>query len=685
MRWLYLCAGLLVFLGFSGSEIFAQCTTSDATSCVCEDSTMTDCDLLPDIIVGEPPLLVSGSSGYIEYSQTGNGVNDGRLRVSVSTPNIGHGPLTVRTTAVYVCGIDTFYNQSPGVCPDGSAPKQLINQRVYHKTGSVMTFYDRPAGSMTYHPGHGHMHVDDWGVYTLRIEDPNDPDPLNWQIVGTGSKLAFCLMDYGSCSTYSGHCVDSAGNVLENNDFPNYGLGGGSYTCSPVEQGISSGWTDIYYQYLNGMWINIPPGTCNGDYMLVIQLDPYDYFLEENENNNVLAVPITLTQQVPLGGISNITNVGPLNVCPGDTVTLTANPGSSYLWSNGETTQTIQTTNPGSYTVTVTSQCGTAVSSPLTVTNSTVNPPVTSGDTVCVMGQATLTAMAASGVVSWYDALVGGQLVGTGSTFMTPVINTTTSYYAEVEEVQIGLLHHSPPHDSSFGGGSNHTNATRFLRFNVYSDLELVSVKVYADGSAPRVIELRDANNNVIQSVTTFIPDGESRVSLNFQISPGNGYKLGVGSTPNLFRNDTGVNYPYSVSGLLDITGSSVGGDYYYFFYDWEVQEPDYTCISAREEALAFVDNCVGINEDLDGLQFTVFPNPTDRQLFLTLTGQGPENAVLVSISDLAGRVVHRSDLSFSSGGDHTHVIDVSELRRGMYFLLLSNGVNTRTIKVMID
>jgi hypothetical protein len=646
---------------------------------------MTDCDLLPDIIVGEPPLLVSGPSGYIEYSQIGNGVNNGRLRVSVSTPNIGHGPLTVRTTSIYVCGTDTFFNQSPGVCLDGSAPRQLINQRVYHKTGAVMTYYDRPAGSMTYHPGHGHMHVDDWGIYTLRIEDPNDPNPLNWQIVGTGSKLAFCLMDYGSCSTYSGHCVDSTGNILQNNDFPNYGLGGGSYVCSPVEQGISSGWTDIYYQYLNGMWINIPPGTCNGDYMLVVELDPYNYFLEENEDNNVLAVPITLSQQVPLGGIAQITNVGPLNVCHGDTVTLTANPGSSYLWSGGETTQTIQAVNPGAYTVTVTSQCGTAVSSPVTITNTVVNPPVTTGDTVCVMSQAILSASAPSGDISWYDASAGGQLLGSGPSFITPPLSNTTSYYAEIEEVQTGQVHYSTPHDSSFGGGSNHTDPTRFLRFNVYSDLVLVSVKVYADGAAPRVIELRDPNNNVIQSITTFIPDGESRVNLNFQIAPGNGYKLGVGSTPNLFRNNSGVIFPYSVSGLLDITGSSAGGDYYYFFYDWEVREPDYICTSSREEAVAFVDNCVGLIESLGDIRIGIYPNPADRLLFLTLQGITAEDRLGVTISDITGRTVFRQEISDVNGNDFLYSVDVSEFPDGIYLMVIDNGKGIRAMKFMVD
>jgi hypothetical protein len=84
---------------------------------------------------------------------------------------------------------------------------------------------------------------------TLRVQTA-DPNPLNWPIVGEGAKIGFCLMDYGQCgtgtgSTYYGHCRDTnmyynQGNVMLNSNFPNYGLGGGSYNCSVVEQGISS-------------------------------------------------------------------------------------------------------------------------------------------------------------------------------------------------------------------------------------------------------------------------------------------------------------------------------------------------------------------------------------------------------------------------------------------------------------
>ncbi|CAN5487135.1 hypothetical protein BH11BAC2_BH11BAC2_01440 [soil metagenome] len=369
-----LLLSLLVILG--PLFVSAQCTTNNATTCACKDGTQ-NCDLLPDIEVARPPLLVNGNSGYIEYPQVcvpPCSGNDGRLRLSVSTPNIGFGPLEVRALPTAICGTDTFYNvPSNFTCPNGQPLKQLVVQRVYHKTNGVMSYYDRPAGTMTYHPSHGHMHVDDWGIYTIRTATA-DPNPLNWPILGTGSKLAFCLMDYGTCSTYNGHCVDSVNNTLLNANFPNFSLGGGSYGCSPTVQGISSGYTDIYYQSLDGMWINLPPGLCNGNYWIVVQLDPYNYFAESNENNNVLATPVTLTQQN--GAAPTITSSGPTSFCQGSSVTLTSAAAGSYLWSTGATTQSITVNQSGSYSVTINGNTScSGVSAPVVVT---VNPVVVS-------------------------------------------------------------------------------------------------------------------------------------------------------------------------------------------------------------------------------------------------------------------------------------------------------------------
>lgn len=337
---------------------FSQCTTLVANTCKCRDTSQTDCDLYPDITVSKNPL--NQTSSYTEYEQVCNppcSGNDGRLRLSVSTPNIGRGPMETRGTPTYVCGTDTVTAANvasiPATCPNtGQPPRQLIVQRVYHKNGNTMTFTDYPAGTMTYHASHGHQHVDDWGTYTLRSATA-DPNPLNWPIVGTGAKLAFCLLDIASCNSSPGYCIDSAGNNISSTTpgFYNYGLGGGNYGCSNVVQGISVGYLDTYSQGLDGMWVNIPPGVCNGNYWIVVQIDPHFFFREENKTNNVVAVPITLTKQG--GSVPVVTPSGPTTFCTGGNVTLTSSTGANYLWSTGETTASIVVNQSGNYAVTI--------------------------------------------------------------------------------------------------------------------------------------------------------------------------------------------------------------------------------------------------------------------------------------------------------------------------------------------
>ncbi|WP_100612674.1 Ig-like domain-containing protein [Confluentibacter lentus] len=55
----------------------------------------------------------------------------------------------------------------------------------------------------------------------------------------------------------------------------------------------------------------------------------------------------------------------------------------------------------------------------------------TTNATICDDGSTVLRATASSGTISWYDALVGGNLVGTGNAFTTPVVTNTTTYYVD--------------------------------------------------------------------------------------------------------------------------------------------------------------------------------------------------------------------------------------------------------------
>ena len=256
------------------------CNEQNAGACQCPTPGSTDCDLLPDVTASQ----LSMQQDHHEYN--------GHITVGVGTPNIGWGPLEIH--GIQSCYCDTVQvSCSTSFCPSGEPPKQLVNQRIYHKTGNNMTYFDRPAGTMSYHPSHGHIHVDNWLYYTLRTWSP-DPDPSNWPIVGTGTKMSFCLINLSDCDSWYGYCVDSTGRVLTRADFPNADFGNVSGCTN--DQGIYVGNIDEYSSGMNGAGIVIP-NACNDTYYIVAITNPLNLFLESNERNNWAVLPITLNMQ----------------------------------------------------------------------------------------------------------------------------------------------------------------------------------------------------------------------------------------------------------------------------------------------------------------------------------------------------------------------------------------------------
>ena len=125
-------------------------------------------------------------------------------------------------------------------------------------------------------------------------------------------------------------------------------------------------------------------------------------------------------------GCSNSTSVMVIQNQPspvfitGDTVIcneigseLEVTPGIDYLWSSGETTQTIYVTNPGVYTVSVTDDNGCVSSATKTI--STMKQVGVSGNTSICSGQSTTLLATGEGNYSWSNGTV------------TPLITVTES------------------------------------------------------------------------------------------------------------------------------------------------------------------------------------------------------------------------------------------------------------------
>lgn len=597
----------------------AQCSLSNATGCVCRTTGQTHCELLPDLSISAYAIQ---SYGPQEFPQTGAGGNNGHLRVSGSTPNTGYGPLEVRGATsggvrAFICGPDTLTvaaSQQNFTCPNGFQPRQMLYQRIYSKNGGQMTYVDEMTGTMTYHPSHSHYHVDDWTTMTLRLQGPPGSHPLDWPIVTTGAKMGYCLMDLSTCQSSSGHCRTSqtgpwngayGSNLNSNSHFPNWGLDG-NYTCSQNYQGISVGHTDIYSQSLDGMWINLFPNLCNGNYWIVLEVDPQNVFREEDDTNNWTAVPFSLTQQRPSGsgGAGNILCSGRPVVAPGAPVTLTAIPGTAYQWTNGATTRSITVSQPGTYGCTVTTPCGTINAGSVTVSAlEAPAAPVGTGDLLYGPGTAQLHA-SGQGELVWYDAPTGGNELGIGEAFDTPVIDNTTSYWVggrnvlPAEEISAGR-------PNSSGGASQLFNERQWMLFDAYEPFTLKSVKVYSGSVGQRHFVLVDQLGNLIAEKHVEIPAGEIVVDLDFNVPKGTQHKftayydaeLSSGNAQviaqNLRGNTSGVSYPYAIGAVGSITGSTMGSSRYLFFYDWKVERGEVVAHGPRTEVVAQVQESV--------------------------------------------------------------------------------------------
>ena len=132
-----------------------------------------------------------------------------------------------------------------------------------------------------------------------------------------------------------------------------------------------------------------------------------------------------------------ITPSGSLAICPGQSLTLTSSSATTYLWSNGATSQSITVNTPGNYSV-QTSQastcnqgtlacttCGLGVASVTVTANPTPTISVTpNSPTVCGGNPVTLTASGASSY-SWSPTV--GLNTSTGTSVISNP-NVTTNY-----------------------------------------------------------------------------------------------------------------------------------------------------------------------------------------------------------------------------------------------------------------
>lgn len=277
-----------------------------------------------------------------------------------------------------------------------------------------------------------------------------------------------------------------------------------------------------------------------------------------------------------------------------DFTDLSSGSPTSWAWDFGDG-QTATTQNPshtyttsGTYTIVLTATNGFGSDTETITDMITISlpaAPATTDASRCGTGSVTLEA-AGTGTLNWYDAATAGSLVNTGTTFTTPSLTATTTYYVESVVESYGATQ-NVGHVYTSGGALNSNQS--WLIFDAFAPFKLVSVVCTTATAGNRLIEVKDAAGTTLTSVTVNIPTGVNRINLNLDINPGTDLRLVAPANCGLIRLNAGLTFPYSITNLVSIKNSSAGTGYYYYFFDWEVQ-PLEECISSRTPVTATIE-----------------------------------------------------------------------------------------------
>lgn len=135
----------------------------------------------------------------------------------------------------------------------------------------------RSVGGFSWHgeEGHSHFHFNDFADYALRKFDKRGRVDFSARgLIAISEKVSFCLQDSKAVGDGALPAPRYAG-------------------CTPLQQGVSPGWTDIYTADIDGQQFrDLPVNIADGLYALVIDLDPMDRLYESDNANNLLVVTV---------------------------------------------------------------------------------------------------------------------------------------------------------------------------------------------------------------------------------------------------------------------------------------------------------------------------------------------------------------------------------------------------------
>lgn len=415
-----------------------------------------------------------------------------------------------------------------------------------------------------------------------------------------------------------------------------------------------------------------------GDTTQTITVSPTmttQYTLTVTQTNSCVS---TATALVVIDTLSSA-NINPdsVSICDGESATLTASPtGATYLWSNNDTTESINinpiVTTSFSVTVTDTNSCISTASAIVSV-----NPPPVAAisltlDSICLGGGTTLTAFP-PGVSYLWSTNETTEIIS-----VSPIITTT-----------YGLTVTDSNNCTSIASQTVTIipNITVFISPEIITICQGDSITLTASGgtnyswntsaSSPAITV--KPNSTTVYSVTA--TDGgacSATDSRTVKVSP----------SPSINASANPASLMQGQPTILTATG----GDSYLWssghttasFIDTPMVTTTYnvTAIDANScSGTAKVTVNVlptGINEIAHGSYITIYPNPTSSQVSIVFPAEQP--SIVLDIYTITGKKI----FSTTSISSNKFLLETSHLPPGVYLLRIGNNENFVTKKLVV-
>jgi alpha-tubulin suppressor-like RCC1 family protein len=408
-----------------------------------------------------------------------------------------------------------------------------------------------------------------------------------------------------------------------------------------------------------------------------------------------------------------IANAGPdISLCNPPSATISASPNAAnffYRWKKdgvlipGETTANLFVNTPGTYRViiwdsTMINGCGICApdSDDVVVTNAS---PITANNAYfCAPPcQAVNLSVTAAGTnYDWYSTLTGGAPLNgaPSSSFTTPCISTTTTYYVQDRSVTKCTAGYDYGAAALTGSASQwYTNTEHQFNFDVLSPFTLDSVTVrftminhsVCGGGVPSAsgvfnILIKNSGGATLATINPVVPCGSGAVTVQIPIgyffnTIGTNYRLefggGVG-TP-IFYYQGGAVFPKTDCSLIRFNNTSSGDtDDWGGFFSWKLRVGTNNCGRTPVQAIL---NC---SLPLDFISFDAYRTNGTHKLIWTTNNEVNTHLFLIQRSSdgVSFETIGQVEALNIGGINHYTFIDPSPLAGINYYQLIQIDVN---------